>query len=248
MITRAIKKYKNATNKLLLLDYDGTLVDLASTPEKAKPSEHLLNILIKLIKKSHTEVIIISGRGYQDIDKLLGHLPIKIIAEHGAMIKENGEWAKQIVENVFWKNKTFPILNKITLSCPKSFIEEKHFSLAWHYRNAELKSGEIHSRELIRVLESIIPSHNIKILDGNKVVEVMTKEIGKGKAVKNLIEQTKYDSILSIGDDKTDEEMFEVLLHNTNAATVKVGNGKTFAKYKLDDVSNVISLLEELSQ
>ena len=58
-------------------------------------------------------------------------------------------------------------------------------------------------------MESIISSYNLKILDGNKVVEIMTTEIGKGKAVKKLVEENNYDYILSIGDDKTDEEMFE---------------------------------------
>jgi len=242
-----IEKYRNATNKLILLDYDGTLVDFSPLPEKAIPSEKVLDILIKLIDKPQTKVIIISGRVHQDIDKFLGHLPIDIIAEHGAMIKENGEWEKQIIDNGSWKNKVIPILNQIILMCPKSFVEEKHFSLTWHYRNSESESGHTHSRELIRILENIIPSYNLKILDGNKVVEIMHKEIGKGKAVKNLVEQNNYDYILSIGDDETDEEMFEFFLNNVNAITIKVGNGSTFAKYKLNNVSDVIMLLEQLS-
>lgn len=243
-----IKKYRNATNKLVLLDYDGTLVDYSPIPERAIPSEKLLDVLIKLIEQPQTKIILISGRSNQDIEKLLGHLPIDIIAEHGTTIKENGEWKKQIVDNGSWKNKVLPILKKITLSCPKSFVEEKQFSLTWHYRNAESQSGDNYSRELIRILESIISSYNLKILDGNKVVEIMTTEIGKGKAVKKLVEENNYDYILSIGDDKTDEEMFEFFLHNTNAVTVKVGNGTTVAKYKLNNVNSVISLLEQLSQ
>jgi len=243
-----IEKYKNANNKLILLDYDGTLVDFSPLPERAIPSEKLLDVLVKLIEKPQTKVIIISGRTHQDIDKFLGHLPIDIIAEHGAMIKKNGEWEKQLINNGSWKNKIIPVLNQIALTCPKSFIEDKHFSLTWHYRNAESQSGHTHSRELIRILENIIPSYNLKILDGNKVVEIMHKEIGKGKAVKNLVEQNNYDYILSIGDDKTDEEMFEFFLHNPNAATVKVGDGSTFAKYKLDSFNNVIMLLEQLTK
>ena len=241
-----IEKYKNATNKLVLLDYDGTLVDFSPLPEKAIPSEKLLNVLIKLIDEPQTKVMIISGRSHHDIYKFLGHLPIDIIAEHGAMVKENGVWEKQIIDNSSWKNKVLPILNRITLTCPNSFVEEKSFSLAWHYRNAESQSGHTHSRELIRILQSIIPSYNLKILDGNKVVEIMTKEFGKGKAVKKIIEKNNYDYILAIGDDKTDEEMFEFLLQNSNAVTIKVGNENTFAKYKLDNVNDVIGLLEQL--
>jgi len=245
-MTELIEKYRNATNKLILLDYDGTLVDFSPLPEKAIPSEKLLDILIKLIEKPQTKVIIISGRGHQDIDKLLGHLPIDIIAEHGAMIKENGKWKKQSIDNGLWKNAVLPLLNRTTLTCPKSFVEEKLFSLTWHYRNAE--SGYVHSRELICILEDLIHSYNLKILDGNKGLEVMSEKIGKGIAVEKLLEQNNYDYILSIGDDKTDEEMFESLLHNANAVTVKVGKGSTSAKYKLDKVNDVISFLGRLSQ
>ena len=243
-----IERYGNAKNKLILLDYDGTLVDFSPFPETTIPSEKLLDTLKKLVDKPQTKVIIISGRDYREIDKFLGDLPITIIAGHGAMIKENGKWTKKLTDNVLWKNNVISVLNQITLKCPKSFVEDKKFSLAWHYRNAESKSGYTNSRELIRILTNIIPLYNLKILDGNKVVEVMNKEIGKGKTVKNLVGQDNYDYILAIGDDKTDEEMFEFFLDKPNALTVKVGEGKTFAKYKVDSFNHVIMLLKQLTK
>jgi trehalose 6-phosphate synthase/phosphatase len=242
-----IKKFKKANNKLILLDYDGTLVNYELIPENAKLSEHLHEILIKLIDKPMTKVFVISGRGYLDIDKLLVRLPIDIIAEHGAMMKESGVWKNQINNNDSWKKRVINILNQVTFTCPESYVEEKKFSLAWHYRNTEPQSGFAHSRELIRLLEKTIPSYNLKILDGNKVVEILTNENGKGKAVKKLIAQTNYDFILSIGDDVTDEEMFEFFLHNSNAFTVKVGNGNTYAKNKVADIDDVLLLLKQLS-
>lgn len=243
-----IEKYKTATNKLLLLDYDGTLVDFYPFPEKATPSEKLLDLLIKLIGKPQTKIIIISGRSHQEIDFFLGHLPIDIIAEHGAMMKENGEWKKQIVDNGSWKNKVLPVLNHITSICPGLFIEEKYFSLAWHYRNVESKLGYSRLRTLIYTLENtIIQDYNLKIVDGNKVVEITTTETGKGIAVKNLVEQNDYDYILAIGDDKTDEDMFKYLLPDVDADTIKVGAGETLAKYKLGNVKEVLMLLEQLS-
>jgi trehalose 6-phosphate synthase/phosphatase len=242
-----VDKFKNANNKIVLLDYDGTLVNYEMIPENAKLSEQLNEILIKLIDKPQIKVIIISGRGYQDIDKLLVHLPIDIIAEHGAMIKENGAWTNQINNDDSWKRIFINILNQVTFTCPGSYVEEKKFSLAWHYRNTEPQSGYAHSREVIRLLNKIIHSYNLKILDGNKVVEILTDQNGKGKAVKKLIEQINYDFILSIGDDATDEEMFEFFLHNSNAYTIKVGNGDTFAKKKVANINDVMLLLKQLS-
>ena len=242
-----VEKFKNAGNKIIFLDYDGTLVNYEFIPKNAKLSEQINEILIKLIDKPNVKVVIISGRGYQDIDKLLVHLPIDIVAEHGAMRKENGVWKNQINIDDAWKKGVIDIFNQLILKCPGSYIEEKRFSLTWHYRNTDPQSGYTHSRELIRLLEKTVHSGNLRILDGNMVVEVLTNENGKGKAVKKLIEATNYDFILSVGDDATDEEMFEFLLHNTNAYTIKVGNGDTFAKDKIADINDVMLLLKQLS-
>lgn len=242
-----IEKYKNAKSRLVLLDYDGTLVNHTPIPYTTRLSEHLFNILIKIVGTPQTELFIITGRSYKDIDKILDHLPIDIIAEHGAMIKENGIWENKLNNNSAWKEKILPILNQVTLSCPKSFVEEKSFSLAWHYRNAELQSGFNYSRELVRILESLINSYNLKILDGNKVVEIMSGEVGKGRAVKKLFESDNYDFTLSIGDDVTDEEMFEYFLHIPNAITIKVGKGNSFARYNLAGINDVITFLKHLS-
>jgi len=242
-----IEQYKSEKNKLVLLDYDGTLVDYAVTPDAAKPSAQVLKLLSGLNSKPQTRLVVVTGRRYQDIDKFIGHLPIDIVAEHGGMHKEKGVWKKQQLDAELWKKQILPVLNRFVQSCPKSFIEEKHFGFAWHYRKLGSKAGHMHSRELIRILEVTSSFYNVKILDGNKVVEIMAGEIGKGKAVRDLAGQNNYEYILSIGDDKTDEEMFEYLLPNVNADTIKVGDGRTFAKYKLDNVSDVISLLKQLT-
>jgi trehalose 6-phosphate synthase/phosphatase len=242
------EKYRSGTNRLVLLDYDGTLVNHESIPEMARLPEYIFDILIKLIDNPQTEIFIITGRGHNDIDKLLHHLPINIIAEHGAMIKENGVWKNQVSENGLWKKEITPILDQVTFTCPESYVEEKKFSLTWHYRNAESQVGYAHSRELIRLLEDVILPYNLRILDGNKVVEILSKDIGKGKAVKKLFEQNNYDFILSIGDDATDEEMFDFFLHNTNAFTIKVGEGDTYAKYNRARINDVVLLLKDLSE
>ena len=242
-----LEQYRKAKNRLVLLDYDGTLVNFTPVPVTARLPEHLFDMLTKLIGDSHTKVFIITGRGHQDIDKIFETLPINIIAEHGAMIREIGIWKNQIDDNVFWKEKIIPILNQIISKCPKSFVEEKSFSLTWHYRSAESQSGFAQSRKLINTLEKIIHLYNLKILDGNKVVEIMTKEVDKGKAVKKLFEQNIFDFTLSIGDDATDEGMFEYFQNITNAFSIKVGNGNTLAKYKLASINDVALLLKQLS-
>lgn len=247
MKTDVAIKYKNATNKLLLLDYDGTLVDFTPIPYQAMPSERLLSVLLKLNSNTNTRVVVITGRGYLDIEKMIGFLPIGIVAEHGAMIKEGKSWEKRFNGNDLWKETVFPLLREITSGCPGSFVEEKYFSLAWHYRNAELQKGYTQSRELIRILEKENYS-DLRILDGNKVVEIMPEQSGKGKITQYLLNRNNYDYVLSIGDDKTDEDMFKVLLDDEKYFTIKVGQGDTSAKAKLENVEQVILFLEQLSK
>ena len=231
-----------------MLDYDGTLVDYNRNPKDAKPSENLSAILRKLLEKPKTKVIVISGRGHYDLDRFLGHMPISFIAEHGAMIRENGVWEEKIIDNSNWKKAALPLFDRISSNCPESFVEEKPFSIAWHYRNVEPQTGYDHSRELIRILGNFINSFKLKILDGNKAVELMPDKVGKGIAAKNLLNHSNYDFLLSIGDDITDEEIFELFKNNTNAITIRVGNGETLAKYKAEDVGEVVELLKDLSQ
>lgn len=240
-----ITKYKKAHNRLILLDYDGTLVDFTLIPDDAKPSVRLLNALYKVSCNPSTKVVIITGREYRSIDKLIGHLPIDIVAEHGAMIKEHGVWKDQI-KNVSWKPEILSALNQITSECQGSFIEEKRFSVAWHYRNVDTMGGHIFSRELIRMIHDKRQPYDLRIIDGNKTVEIITKEASKGNAIIGLLKHINYDYVLSIGDDVTDEDMFEVLKDNENSFTIKVGTGNTSAKHRLNTPKSVLQLLELL--
>lgn len=247
MLQELIENYVNASNRLILLDYDGTLVNYKPLPDQAKPSAELLLLLKRLSRKPKTSLYIISGRGHYDIEKILDNPTFNMIAEHGAMIKEHGEWKKETPGNGSWKHTLLPIFNRITLTCPKSFVEEKHFSLTWHYRNAEPKAGYDHSRELIRAINDTVRSYKLKVIDGNKIVEVINSVTGKGIAVNNLLAKSNYDYILAIGDDTTDEDMFGVLQASTCAYTVKVGKGDSLAKYRLNNPEEVTRFLKLLT-
>ncbi len=139
-------------------------------------------------------------------------------------------------------------MNQAVQMCPRSFIEEKRFSLAWHYRSSDKDSGTAIARELVDSVSRINHPDHLKILDGNKVIEVLDSATGKGKAVKDLLKSGKYDFVLSIGDDVTDEEMFETLSGMNNAFTIKIGNGVTKAMYKFRDIPEVERLLERITK
>jgi len=247
-MTELVEKYRKATNRLILLDYDGTLVSYYPEPGAALLPDHIFHLLISLLDTPNNEVYIITGRSSTEIDRVLNNLPINIIAEHGAVMRLDGVWKNSISDICLWKKSIMPLLSQATLKCPKSFVEEKRFSLAWHYRNSDPELGYAISEELMKSLSQMVHSAHLKILNGNKVIEILNAAVGKGRAVRDLLKHKNFDFILSVGDDTTDEEMFESLMDIQNAFTIKIGPGSTYARYKFADILEVERLLQNFTE
>jgi trehalose 6-phosphate synthase/phosphatase len=247
-IAKLKASFRNASGRLILLDYDGTLVNYTPVPALAILPENVKDLLRQLASMPATTIFIITGRGYQDIEILLDSLPVNILAEHGAMIRYNGIWRREVEDDGLWKKAAWPFFNQVSQLCQHSYIEEKTYSLTWHYRAADPDDGIVNSQILIGLLNNIIPTLGLKLLNGNKVVEIMKADVGKGRAVKRLVENLSYDFILPVGDDATDEEMFEFFLPDKNAYTIKVGKGKTYAEHNLEGPDEVLTFLKQLAE
>jgi len=245
-----LDKYAHAARRLILLDYDGSLVPFSKLPSLAQPGNNVIDILRQLSDNPKNDVFIISGRDSITLEKWLGHLPIGLVAEHGAKIRDkNGSWKTEaVVSAAAWKPAVEKIMERYVAKCPNSFIEEKEFSLAWHYRNADIVQGGIRAKELFENLLDCASHASLNVLNGNKVIEVRNKGVNKGMATEQLIDSANYEFVLSIGDDKTDEDMFAKLAKLPEAFTIKVGNEASFAKYNLHNPYMVQTLLEGIAQ
>jgi trehalose 6-phosphate synthase/phosphatase len=127
--------------------------------------------------------------------------------------------------------------------CPNSFIEEKEFSIVWHFRNAEAQQAKMRAIDLYGELRHISHTFNVHVLTGNKIIEVHTKGINKVYILRKLLKENNYDFILACGDDNTDEDMFKVLAKDENAYTIKIGDEASYAKYNLYTPQMTLSLL-----
>ena len=238
---KLVQAFAKAKNKMIFLDYDGTLVAFNEKPDLAIPDAKLLSIIDRLCKLPNTDVAIVSGRDQAFLDKWFAKLPITLVAEHGHYIKRKGaEWNGSITGKKEWMADVLPIFETFTDRTPGTFIEEKHNSLVWHYRKTdpELAAGRV--VEIKTVLSSLI-SDELTILDMDKALEVVDRQVNKGSAVFEIKNQGDYDFILCIGDDVTDENMFVSL--PDHAYTVKVGRKPTAAKYYIESVAQVKALL-----
>jgi trehalose 6-phosphate synthase/phosphatase len=240
--------YREAKKRLLLLDYDGTLVPHVGDPEKAVPGQQLLQLLTGLAANEQNDVLLISGRSSAWLDKHFNGLPISLIAEHGARSKQrDSDWVTEIQTHSEWKEQVHNMMEMYVRRCANSFIEEKDFSIVWHYRNCTAEQGKLRSLELISELNEYIHNRHLQVLPGNKIVEVRNSGIDKGTAVKKILQKGGYDFIFAVGDDKTDEDMFKLLMNKRNCFSIKVGPDASFAKYNLHTPQMVVSLLEGMN-
>jgi len=245
--TGETQRLRGAARRLLLLDYDGTLVPFAPMPDLAFPDDELRALLHSLAGDTANEVHVISGRSRGSLDAWLGDLPVGLHAEHGFWTRWPGEgWATQLPPPPEELATVEARMSEIVRRTPGSFVERKGASLAWHYRMSEPLLAARRLADLRRTLQSLLPAE-LELLDGNKVLEVRLKGADKRACALRIIERARETSdpvILAVGDDRTDEDMFAAL--DPSAITVRVGPGASRARHRIDGPDDVRALLRAL--
>lgn len=239
--------FKRATRRQLLLDYDGVLVALRGNPYTARPSSKLLHTLEHLAQLPDTEVIVVSGRSKVDLAEWLGELPITLVAEHGTFIKKAGtrRWQNARDFDGSWRDTVLPVLEVYTEKTPGAAIETKDAAVVWHYRQASPYYAQKHLVILKRLLTRYAKRYDLVLHQGNMILEIRPRGATKGHIAEKWLEK-QPTFVLAIGDDYTDEDMFEVL--PSWAYTVKVGRGRTAARFRLQKSAEVLALLEKLAK
>jgi trehalose 6-phosphate synthase/phosphatase len=243
----AIKQaFNKSRQRLLLLDYDGTLVPYANDPKKTIPGNSLKKLLLQLAQKPNTDVVIISGRDFRTLENWLGDLPVHLVAEHGAYFKDEKIWVKNFTINDNWKDEILQLMQEITDKTPGSMIEIKDSALVWHYRKSDIWLADLHATQLVELLIYPCTRQNLQIMKGSKIVEVKVPGVSKGHSTTNLIKKKNYDFILCAGDDTTDEDMFKEL--PAQGISIKIGQQSDNARFNLPDTKSFLALLAELNQ
>ena len=238
--------YKQSKERLIFLDYDGTLVGFNENPDDSKPDQELIEILERLTKDKNNHIVIISGRGRQFLEEWMKPYSLDIVAEHGVWIKRMGKPFKTFIKiNASWKKETMSLLERYVNRTPGSFVEEKDYSLVWHYRKVETGLGEVRTRELTSHLKYMTANENLEVLEGDMIVEIKNSEINKGKAAQKLMETyPEADFLLALGDDFTDEDTFKAMPEK--AYTIKVGTSASEAKFSVNSYKEVRKLFNEI--
>jgi trehalose 6-phosphate synthase/phosphatase len=212
----------------------------------AAPSKAVRRLLQKLTSQPRTKVCIMSGRPREVLETWFGEMTLALVAEHGAWVKDEGEWSQEDFSFYQEKKLLLPILERFTERTPGASIEEKEFGFVWHYRNVVPELAHARITSLKHELNQATAQSDLAIYNGRKIVEIKPSSINKGTAALELLAMNPSDFVIAIGDDYTDEAMFEVLPEEAYA--IKVGLGKTYANYQVTNVSQVLKLLQAISK
>lgn len=243
---KLIKDYQKAEKRLILLDYDGTLKSFVASPDKslAYPSSKVRRLIRRMTSDSRNKVVIVSGRPKSTLESFFENKGLGLVAEHGGWIFDAGSWVKNSITSKKWKSNIKPFLIQYTNRTPGAIFEEKDFSLVWHYRKVSPDLAFVRKEELKMELRTVLSETDIDVFEGDKMIEIKPRNLHKGAIVTEILAEDKWDFILCMGDDYTDEDMFRVLPER--AYTIHVGNNDTKARYCVQNVKEVISLLNDL--
>lgn len=245
--SEVLDAYKQANRRLLLLDYDGTLVPFVKRPPQAVPPPVVLDLLRSLAAASRNCLALLSGRSAENLDRWFGSIRgLWLVAEHGAEWKPASTMQWETLRppvSTDWKSKVLPILEHFVDRTPGSSVEEKKYALVWHYRMADPEFGEWLANELVAMLEAMLAETELRAFRGEKIVEIKPVWANKGEAVDGLLRACPgHDFIFAAGDDRTDEDLFERL--PSEAWKLHVGAGPTRASFVVSDVEALRSLLQ----
>ncbi|KAK9022814.1 hypothetical protein V6N11_003053 [Hibiscus sabdariffa] len=263
-IEHIVSVYLRSKNRAILLDYDGTV--MPQTSHNKTPSAEIISIINTLSGDAKNTVFVVSGRGRDSLTKWFSPCrKLGIAAEHGYFMRwsANDDWEVCGQNGEFgWKEIAEPVMKLYTETTDGSTIETKESALVWHYCDADPGFGSSQAKEMLDHLESVLANEPVTVKSGQFIVEVKPQGVSKGvvagKVFTTMAERGKQaDFVLCIGDDRSDEDMFEiissaissgVLSSNTSIFACTVGQKPSKAKYYLDDPAEVVNMLQSLAE
>jgi trehalose 6-phosphate synthase/phosphatase len=236
--------YNSSSKRLLFLDLEGTLVP--SDLNDVSGAEGLHELLFRITNDSNNDVVLLSRQSQEQLDDSFSHLPLTLVSENGGSYRPSkGEWQSLVTSDDIWKEPIERAMRASVKQYPTSYLEIKHFSIVWRYADIHI-IPHTERKQLQVAWRSLARQHQVTLQEHYQSVEFTAPGISKGKfAAFWVVTHSDYDFILAIGDDATDENLFEAI--GDSYFTVKVGGDVgSAAKANLGKQEDVLPFLTDL--
>ncbi|MGH9519144.1 MAG: trehalose-phosphatase [Terriglobales bacterium] len=243
-------RLRAARRILLASDFDGTLAAIAPQPELARPLPGALAVLAALARRRDFRVALVSGRGLDDLRQrcpvepgwFVGGHGIEFEGPDGSMPSQGHAAQRQAIAEMS------TVLQGRLPGWPGARLEAKPFSVAVHFRQAPEWGDRI--RHEVGELATRDPAGRFRVMLGRQVIELLPAQaLTKGHAVQRLRSRLDCDLAFYFGDDRSDEDVFQ--LGDPAIIGVKVDHGEgpaaSTAQYKVDSPTAVIQALQAIS-
>lgn len=228
----------------LILDFDGTVVEIASAPDAVEVGEELRRLLLRLTDRLDGRVAILTGRPLEQIDRLIHPVQLPISGSHGLETRHaNGE--HHVAPRPQTLDSTIAALRSLEEAHPGVLVEEKPFGVALHFRQAA------HAEEQVReAAERMAEATGLELQPGKMVLELKAPGANKAEGLKLLMAASPFRGTLPVvlGDDWTDEPAFEAA-QQLGGAGIFVGDPRpTEARFRLHNVADALSWLDSAAK
>lgn len=229
----------------LFIDFDGTLVDIAPSPDAIEVPPSLLDRLGALDGTLDGALALVTGRMVADIEGFLPESQIVIAGSHGAEHRHRGSGTSMSPAHSVSAMALGDLLTTRFESDERILVERKPTGVAVHFRAAPERSDEVRTT-VHRVLDAI---EGFEAIEGKMVIEARPSGTDKGKAIASLMDSEPFRSRtpMFIGDDVTDEDGFRTV-NAMNGVSIKIGPGPSQARFRLPDVPSVYRFLDLLAE
>jgi len=231
-----------AVSRAILLDYDGTLMEMGGRWQSG-PDKELLGLLLDLRRLHGTRVLVMSGRDRELLASWFASAEVDLVAENGVWLREGSDdWIDLDPSVREWQNEFLPVLERFVDRTPGSYIERMDASLAWVYRATDYELGEVRSREFKEAVLNLSEHLDLSIHEGHRMIEIRHSGVSKAHAASQWLRDE--DFVLAAGHAEADEEVFASM--PKGAFTVKVGQGASSAQWNVMSVADLREILRRL--
>ena len=225
------------------LDIDGTLLDIAAMPAAVHPAPADSRLVTALYAATRGALALISGRSLAGIDRMFAPLKLPAAGQHGIERRDSRGrvHSHPVPEDALRRAASF--IRAFAARHEGLVFEDKGASVALHYRLAPQLAGAAHSAVKRAALAL---GDAVEVQTGKMVAELKPSGRDKGMAIEEFMREAPFKGRVPVflGDDLTDEQGFEVV-NRLGGHTVKIGEGHSAARWRLDDAAAVRRWLSE---